>query len=571
MNIYKNIYSLIPLELRNRLIIILVLVFFGMLIEMLGVGIILPILALILNTEKLLEYPITQYLISFFYINDNSYLIYLLLGILVLPYLIKAIYLNWLALVQARFVFDLQANISCRLFSLYVHQPFSFYLKRNSAYLIRNVTTETQQLVESAFLPLMLIINELLVITGLVVLMLILTPSKALILLGTILVGVIVMHLLTKKLLIFWGQIRQANEGLKIKTAQEGLAGIKEIKILGRENDILWKFTTHVNTVAKVSANRNAAQQYPRIWIEFLGVIALIFIILIDLLNGLAAINVVPDVAFIGMISFRIMPSVNRLVSAFQSINFSTPVVSLVKEEINLSVPAITIDGNSEVVFNNNIKLINLSFYYELNKPIIDSTSIEIKKGQKIGIIGSSGAGKSTFVDLILGLHEPLAGTIKVDDVNIIDNLKGWQSILGYVPQTIFLSDDTLKSNVAFGVPYSDINVHDVLYAIKLAQLDDFVSGLTQGIDTLLGERGVRLSGGQRQRLGIARALYRRPKLLVLDEATSALDTQIEKEVMKSIYSLDDSITILIVAHRLSTLDGCDYIIKLENGKFAHH
>ena len=211
------------------------------------------------------------------------------------------------------------------------------------------------------------------------------------------------------------------------------------------------------------------------------------------------------------------------------------------------------------------------SFYYELNKPIIDSTSIEIKKGQKIGIIGSSGAGKSTFVDLILGLHEPLAGTIKVDDVNIIDNLKGWQSILGYVPQTIFLSDDSLKSNVAFGVPYSDINVDDVLYAIKLAQLDDFVSGLTEGIDTLLGERGVRLSGGQRQRIGIARALYRRPKLLVLDEATSALDTQIEKEVMKSIYSLDDSITILIVAHRLSTLDGCDDIIMLENGKFAHH
>lgn len=542
-----------------------------MLIEMLGVGIILPILALILNTEKLVEYPFIQYLISFFYIKDNSYVIYLLLGTLVLAYLIKALYLNWLALVQARFVFDLQANISCKLFSLYVHQPISFYLKRNSAYLLRNVTTETQQLVETAFLPLMLIINELVVIIGLVVLMLILTPSKVLILLGTILAGVIVIHASTKNLLILWGQIRQANDGLKIKTAQEGLGGIKEIRILGRENDILLKFTSHVNTVAKVSANRNAVQQYPRIWIEFLGVIALIFIILIDLLNGLAAIDVIPDVAFIGMISFRIMPSVNRLVSAFQSINFSTPVVSLVQEELNLAVPDITLPDNGAVVFNNNIKLTNLSFYYELNKPIITSTSIEIKKGQKIGIIGYSGAGKSTFVDLILGLHEPMAGTIKVDDVNIVDNLKGWQSILGYVPQTIFLSDDTLKSNVAFGVPYSDINIYDVLYAIKLAQLDDFVSDLNEGIETLLGERGVRLSGGQRQRIGIARALYRRPKLLVLDEATSALDTQIEKEVMKSIYSLDDSITILIVAHRLSTLDGCDNIIALANGKFAKH
>jgi ABC-type multidrug transport system fused ATPase/permease subunit len=211
------------------------------------------------------------------------------------------------------------------------------------------------------------------------------------------------------------------------------------------------------------------------------------------------------------------------------------------------------------------------SFFYDLNNCIINCISIDIKKGQKIGIIGTSGAGKSTFVDLILGLHKPNEGTIKVDDLNILDNLKGWQSILGYVPQIIFLSDDTLKSNIAFGVPNSEININDVLYALKLAQLEDFVSNLSDGIDTPVGERGVRLSGGQRQRIGIARALYRRPKLLVLDEATSALDTHTEREVMKSIYSLNDSITILIVAHRLSTLDGCENIIKLTNGKFTNH
>jgi len=539
--------------------------------EMLGVGLIIPVFALVLNTQNLAEYSFFQYLISVFSINDYNYLIYFSLGTLVLVYVIKTIYLSGLALIQARFIFDLQANISCKLFSLYLRQPFSFYLRRNSAYLLRNVTTETQQLVESAFLSMMLIINELVVIIGLIILMLILTPSKALVLFGIIFAGSIAIHVLTKNMLLSWGESRQVNDGLKIKTAQEGLGGIKDIRILGRENDILWKFRRHVNTIAKVSANRNAVQQYPRIWIEFLGIIALISIIIIDLLNGLAAIDIIPDVAFIGMISFKIMPSANRLLSAFQSIKFSTPVVSLIKEELNLSVSEVSYTDNGVVIFNDNIKVINMSFFYELNKPIIDSISFEIKKGQKIGIIGSSGAGKSTFVDLILGLHEPSAGTIKVDDVNIVDNLRGWQSILGYVPQTIFLSDDTLKSNVAFGVPDSDINIHDVLYAIKLAQLDDFVSDLSEGIETLLGERGVRLSGGQRQRIGIARALYRRPKLLVLDEATSALDTQTEKEVMTSIYSLDDSITILIVAHRLSTLDGCDKIITLVNGKLTNH
>ena len=569
MSVYKSILGLIPLESRNRSVIVLILIFFGMLLEMLGVGMIIPVFGLVLNTEKLVEYSFFQYLISTFSISDLTYIIYFSLSTLVVVYVTKALYLSGLAWIQARFVFDLQAKISSELFSLYLRQPYSFHLRRNSAYLIRNVTTETQQLVESAFLSMMLIVNELAVITGLVILMFILTTSKALVLMGIIFTGSIIIQASTKNLLLSWGQRRQVNDGLKIKTAQEGLGGIKDIRVLGRENDVLAKFTGHVNTVATVSANRNAVQQYPRIWIEFLGIIALICIIIIDLFNGLAAIDIIPDVAFIGAIAFRIMPSVNRLLSAIQSIKFSTPVVSLIKEELSLAVSEDTVENNGEVVFNDNIKVTNLSFFYESNSPIIDGISFEIQKGKKIGIIGASGAGKSTFVDLILGLHEPSAGAITVDDVKIADNLRGWQSILGYVPQTIFLSDDTLRSNVAFGVPDSEINLDDVLYAIKLAQLDEFVSELDEGIETVLGERGVRLSGGQRQRIGIARALYRRPKLLVLDEATSALDNQIEKEVMASIYSLDDSITIIIVAHRLTTLDGCDEIITLANGRLA--
>lgn len=564
-----SILGLIPLKLRKRSVLVLILVFFGMLLEMLGVGMIIPVFGLVLNTEKLVEYSFFQYLIATFSISDFTYIIYFSLSTLVVVYVIKALYLSGLAWIQARFVFDLQANISGKLFSRYLSQPYSFHLRRNSAYLIRNVTTETQQLVESAFLSMMLIVNELVVITGLVILMFILTPFKALVLMGIILAGGIVIQALTKNMLLSWGQSRQVNDGLKIKTAQEGLGGIKDIRILGREKDILAKFIGHINIVARVSASRNAVQQYPRIWIEFLGIIALISIIFIDLFNGLAAIDIIPDIAFIGAIAFRIMPSVNRLLSAIQSIKFSTPVVSLIKEELSLVDSKLTIENNDKLVFNNNIKVTNLSFFYEPNNKIIDSISFEIQKGKKVGIIGASGAGKSTLVDLILGLHEPSLGDIKVDGIKITDNLRGWKSILGYVPQTIFLSDDTLISNVAFGVPDSEIILDDVLYAIKLAQLDEFVSGLHDGIETVLGERGVRLSGGQRQRIGIARALYRRPKLLVLDEATSALDNQIEKEVMASIYALDDSITIIIVAHRLTTLDGCDEIMTLANGKLA--
>lgn len=569
MKVYKSIFDLIPSKLRMRSLIVLMLVFFGMLMEMLGAGMIIPVFGLVLNADKLAEYSAFQYFISIFSITDYTYLVLLSLCSLIIVYAFKAIYLSGLAWIQARFVFDLQANISNKLFSLYLHQQYSFHLKRNSAYLIRNVTIETQQLVESAFLSMMLIVNELVVITGLVVLMFILIPSKALVFLSIIFLGGILIQVLTKNLLLKWGRTRQLSDGLKIKTAQEGLGGIKDIKVLGRENEILEKFKRQVNIVSEVSANRNAVQQYPRIWIEFLGIISLIVIISVDLLSGLKPIDIIPDVAFIGAIAFRIMPSANRFLSAIQSIKFSTPVVSLIKEELDLQAFEVTHQNKENFVFEDNIKIDNVSFFYEANNLIIKDVSVEIKKGQKIGIIGSSGAGKSTFVDLILGLHKPSIGAIKVDGIEITDNLSGWQSILGYVPQTIFLSDDTLKANIAFGIPDSEINVDDVMHSIKLAQLDDFVSSINGGIETILGERGVKLSGGQRQRIGIARALYRRPKILILDEATSALDNQIEKEVMASIYSLDDSLTILVVAHRLTTLDGCDEIITLANGELA--
>jgi len=569
MNVYKSILSLIPEELRVRAFLVLVMMFLGMILEMLGVGLIIPVFSLILNADTLLEYSFFQYLISTSFITESIDVVFFSLFSLVFIYLFKVIYLSFLSWVQARFVFDLQANISNKLFSLYLKQPYSFYLKRNSSYLLRNLTIEAQQLVESSFLPLMLITNELVVIIGLVVLMVFLMPLKAMTLVGIVLLGGLFIYLRTKKTLTKWGYVRQWNDGLKIKTAQEGLIGIKDIKVLGREDEILRRFYKHVNTAANASASRNAVQQYPRIWIEFLGVISLILIIVIDLINGLKPVDVIPSVAFMAAIAFRIMPSANRFLSAIQSINFSTSVVKVVKEELLLKVPAVKDHRDNGIAFEKKIKIDDLSFSYDSSNPIIRNVSFEINKGQKVGIVGSSGAGKSTFVDLILGLHEPSSGGIKVDDVEITDNIGSWRSILGYVPQAIFLSDDTLRRNVAFGLPESEINNDDVKYAIKLAQLEGFVSELDDGVETIIGERGVRLSGGQRQRIGIARALYQRPKLLVLDEATSALDNQIEKEVMASIYSLDKSITILIIAHRLSTLDGCDEIITLVNGKLA--
>lgn len=568
MSVYKDILLLIPSNLRLKSLLVLLMVFIGMLLEMAGVGLIIPVFSLILDSEKLLEYKFFQELFDKYSINDEKYFIFAALGLLMLVYIFKAIYLSILSWVQARFVYQLQADISRTLFFKYISQPYSFHLNRNSAYLIRNVTTETTQLVEAAFLSMMLVINEVIVILGLVFLMFILTPSKALILVSIIAIGMLLIQTITKKLLVGWGTIRQENEGLKIKTAQEGLGGIKDIKVLSREHEILKSFYNHVNAVATVSANRNAVQQYPRIWIEFLGIISLMVIILVDIMSGVSTVSIIPSVAFIAAIAFRIMPSSNRFLSAIQSIKFSTPVVELVKNELLLesSYKEINKGDKSFIEFKDNIKINNITFSYKEKANILKDISFEIKSGEKIGIVGSSGSGKSTFVDVILGLHTPDLGNIEVDGKNIFDNLNQWHEILGYVPQTIFLSDDTLRRNIAYGLSESDIDDDNIKSAIRLAQLDEFVSDLDMGLETIIGERGARISGGQRQRIGIARALYKKPKLLILDEATSALDMNIEAEVMQSIYSLDKSITILIIAHRLSTLDRCDKIITLSNG-----
>ena len=567
MSIYKDILSLIPKNLRFRSFVVLVLVFIGMVLEMLGVSLIIPIFTLILNSENLDFEQYFYFLPKSLYPESTAELVYLSLSALILIYILKAIYLSFLSFVQSRFVFSLQANISNRLFETYLKQPYAFHLNSNSAYLIRNVTTETQVLVEATFISFMLIVNELVVITGLVILMFFLTPLKASILLSTVLLGGLIIQILSKDLLLKWGEIRQSNEGEKIKSAQEGLGGIKDVLVLNRKDEILSKFANSVNTATKASANRYAVQQFPRLWIEVLGIVALMIMILIDLLQGVSSIELIPGVAFIAAIAFRIMPSSNRFLSSIQSIKFSTPIVRLLKNELSMESQSINSSQETPFIFEENIIIKDLCFGYDAKNLIINDLSLEIQKGMKLGIVGTSGAGKSTFVDLILGLHQPSSGIFKIDGIDLFANLRGWQAIIGYVPQNIFLSDDTLRRNIAFGLADEDINENDIDYAIKLAQLGGLVENLDDGVNTLMGERGVRLSGGQKQRIGIARALYQRPKILILDEATSSLDLETEEDVMKSIYSLDKSITTIIIAHRLSTLNNCDRIVTLSNGK----
>jgi ABC-type multidrug transport system fused ATPase/permease subunit len=308
-------------------------------------------------------------------------------------------------------------------------------------------------------------------------------------------------------------------------------------------------------------------KQMPRLWLEVLAIAGLVVMVLVMLTQGRATESVLPILGFFAVAAFRLMPSANRILGAVQAVRYDLPVINVIFRDMQLPIPNKEIEKLPSIAFNNTIELHRVSFSYKGSiEPVIKDIELKIERGESVGIIGPSGSGKSTLVDIILGLLKPSSGEVRVDSYDINTYLRSWQNNIGYVPQSIYLTDDTLRRNVAFGLANEIIDEVAVIRAIRSAQLEEFVSELPDGLDTQVGEHGVRLSGGQRQRIGIARALYHDPAVLVLDEATSSLDIETEAGVMEAIQALHGDKTIIIVAHRLSTVEDCDRIYELEKG-----
>ncbi|WP_292002839.1 ATP-binding cassette domain-containing protein [Chlorobium sp.] len=309
-------------------------------------------------------------------------------------------------------------------------------------------------------------------------------------------------------------------------------------------------------------------QQVPRLWLELLSVSGLVALVFSLLAQDKPLDTIVPRLGLFAVATFRIMPSVNRILNVLQILKFCLPVITILDKDFSQAINKNETETNGTITFNTSIKLKNISFSYpSASEKAIDGISLSIRRGESIAFIGASGSGKSTLADILLGLLSPDEGEILVDNTEIRTNIRSWQDKIGYVPQSIYLTDDNLLRNIAFGLPDDQIDVDAVWNAIRSANLETFIKNLPDGLDTMVGERGVRLSGGQRQRIGIARALYHNPEILLLDEATSALDNETEENVMHAVKLLRGTKTIIIIAHRLSTVEQCDYIYKLDNGK----
>jgi len=563
---YKNILT--SGQQREGLFLISLMVI-GLALELLSIGLVLPIISFFIK-------PIPQFgsqLIDGWslYSDEITRAAFIIsaMGFLVFIFLVKVIFLGYVLWKQNGFVYGLQADLSGRLFDGYLRQPYSFHLQRNSAQLIQNVTTEV-----SAFAGLtqsfLTFLAEMLVCAGVLVILLFLEP------IGTITVALLLgcagwfFSRATKAHIISLGDARHEHEGLRIQHLQQGLGAIKDLKVLGRECEFLQEYQRHNLVTAHVSKVHQTLQQLPKYGLELMAVSSLAIIVIVMTAQDRSVVDILPVLGMFGVAAFRLMPAVNRIIVTAQTMRFLRPAVATLSTELSLFRAFSFLEPATPIKLSRELLVHEATFRYPgASIDALKNVSLRIAVDSTVGITGPSGSGKSTLVDLILGLLNPIRGCLVIDGVDIQTNLRGWQAQIGYVPQFIYLTDDSLRRNVAFGLPDDAISDQSVWRALAAAQLDNYVRSLPEGLDTRVGEQGVRLSGGQRQRIGISRALYHEPAILVLDEATSALDFDTEREVMRAIAALHGLKTVIIIAHRLTTLVGCDQVFEVIEGRLV--
>ncbi len=565
MEFIKQIVSLLDSKERVKALWLLLLIIIGMFMEMLGIGLVVPALVLLIESDIASTYPQVLPILELIGNPPKELLISYALIALISLYVIKTFFLAFLVWTQSSFSFGVGENVSKRLFEKYLHQPYIFHLERNSAQLIRNTTMEVHHF-SSALSQLLIFSSELMVIVGIGALFIVVEPLGSFVIVLTLGFASWLFQNITKNRIEVWGNTRQLSDEKRIQHLQQGLGGVKDAKILGREKEFLNQFEYPNRRLALIARNMATVQGLPRLWLELITVISLVLLIVFLVNQSDQLTEIIPILGLFAAGAFRLMPSSNRLISAIQQMRFSIPIVQTLAEEFLLDIPSKE-SNLSSIEFEDLIEVKEISFSYPNTKVLaLNNINFKIKKGETIGIIGESGSGKSTLIDIILGLLDPVKGQIIIDNQSMHLAKRNWQNKIGYVPQTIFLNDESLKRNIAFGLPEQDIDEGKIKQTILAAQLEEYIETLPDGIETSLGERGVRMSGGQRQRIGIARALYHGPDVLVLDEATSSLDNETESEVMAAIEMMRGEKTIIIVAHRLSTVKNTDRLINLEKG-----
>lgn len=578
MKFFQKLLYLFTTRERWQIAGLFLLILIGAGFETLGVGLVLPFISLLENPQRVQEAGLLKWVYQKVGEPElRQFLIWAVLGFIGI-YLLKNAYLTGLTYLQCRFIYDKQVNLCSRLFRAYLYSPYTFHLQRNSADLIRNITSETGVFFNSVLIPGLLALTEITILWGIALFLLIVEPVTSLAAAGGIGLATMIFYRLVRMKLSELGEARQYHYGQVIRTINHGLGGVKEAKVLGRETLFIEEFEKNNIYSTRSLQFYQLVSQLPRFFIESIAIVGLMLIVVSVLAQGRNLSAVIPTLSLFAAAAFRLMPSINRILNAVTAMRFSSSSVYVLSQDFRELNPVleerqlVNSGPMAEVqpILKTAIALQNLFYRYPgASDHALKDVSLTIGKGTSVGFVGSSGAGKTTIVDVILGLLPPTKGQILVDGRDIHEDLSAWQRLIGYIPQSIYLCDDTLRNNIAFGIPAGEINEDWIESAVKSAQLTELVASLPEGLDTLVGERGVRLSGGQRQRVGIARALYHNPEVLVMDEATAALDNQTEAGVMEAVEKLSGDKTLIMIAHRLSTVKNCDRLYFMSQGQIV--
>lgn len=571
----RQIFKMLNSRQKRNFVFLFIIMLIGTFVELIGVGLIMPLVNVVSNPE-IINDDLYQIIGGIFNLNTVSEYVIFIALLLILVYIVKNVYLIIEYDLQYRFVYNTQKSVMVELLNCYLNEEYQFHVQHNPAELQRNIFDDIQTAFQT-LLALIQFLTEILVCVALTLYMLYTDFFSTGLIIVILLVFLTCFTLFYKKYSYRLGvKVREASAD-QIKWVQQSLSGIREVKVSDSEIYFSKMFSKASGQYAESRRKQSIIGLVSRPIMETFMICGLLGIIIVKAKMGIELIDFIPTLSLFVVSAFRMLPSFNRISQAINNIMYGKSSIDAVVEELEKTGRCKDIKSFSETICedNNNgfndITIKNVSFTYneELNS-VFDNISLIIKDKESIAIVGESGAGKSTLADLMLGILYPQSGDIIYNNHSIYSDLKEWHSVIGYIPQTIYLLDDTIMRNVAFGIPDDKIEEERVWAALREAQLDEYIEGLPEGLRTKVGDRGIRLSGGQRQRVGIARALYNNPQILIMDEATSALDNDTEEAVMHAVDGMKGKRTLIIIAHRLTTIKNCNRIYRLDNGELNY-
>jgi ABC-type multidrug transport system fused ATPase/permease subunit len=552
---------------RVRLALSLALILIGTLLEMASLGLVIPVVQAVVSGDRRGDYAwLPEQLAEVSY----SAFVQLLMAALVGVFVVKNVFLLASNYYQQRAQLSINNRIVQRLFENYLRQPYEFHLTSSSSVLVRNVQEYSSAVISGGVGPALMILTDVVTGLGLLSVLVLVQPASTAMLVGLFALSSYAILRLSRTRTRRWGAARVKHRGELMEALLSGFGGIKEIKLFGRDREVVDAHRTSLHLAASAGYKFGVMQSVPRAVFEVMAVGGVALLVVVATFDGQNLQDATLIIALFGVVAFRMLPSVNRVIQSVQQLSFGRAGIEGAAEGLSLSQQATSSSAGRQTNKFERLEISNLKYSYPNSDALVTNiAALTVTAGDSVGIVGASGSGKSTLVDLLLGILAPRDGTITVNGHDVNNNRRYWQDRIGYVPQHVYLMDTSLRRNVAFGLAEKSISNADVEKALRLANLWEFVQALPDGLDTVVGERGVRLSGGQRQRLGIARALYGNPEVIVLDEATSALDGDTEREIVESLRAIAHDHTLIVVAHRTTTLAYCSRLIRLDGGRIV--